>query len=117
MCTQLENIFWRTLNINSDILWITWNLSNHRFSLQVLIKWKLTKLWGILVSVHNFLMEIFLVVNEESNECYFNLLAFWFVVEGGYFFHLTMFMDHVFFFFLHDVDVGVRDQALFDDLL
>jgi hypothetical protein len=63
-------------------------------------------------------MKIFLVINKESNQSYFNLLAFWLVVIGANFFHLSVVVvDHVFLFFLHNVDIGVRDQALFDDLL
>ena len=62
MRRKLENIFWGTFNINSNIFWVSWNLSDNRFSLQVLIKWKLTKLWRILVSVNDFLMKIFFVI-------------------------------------------------------
>jgi hypothetical protein len=102
---KLEDVLWSTFNIDSDVVSISCNLSNDSLSLQVLVKWKIAELLAILLSVNDFLMDIFVVINKEFGKGNFNFLTFWLVAEV------------VSLLFSNKVNIRVRDDTLANNIL
>lgn len=69
---QGDHIFWGALDVYSNEVCVTLNLSNNNFSLVRLAEWELNNLWRLLVSVNEILVKVFLVVNQKLDHSNFN---------------------------------------------
>jgi hypothetical protein len=98
-----NNIFWGTLDIDSNKVLTSLNLSDNNFSLKVLIEWKLYNFWSKPVSINENILDVFLVVHEELDKTNFDRLSFWDVFA--------------FLFISFNSNISVWDDTFLDNLL
>ena len=81
----------------------TLDLPYNNFSLKVLVKWDLSKLWGKLIPVDENIWDIFLVINQKVDETNFKRLTHWFICT----------LNIITF----NSDISVGNDALLDNFL